>query len=284
VNGEFDEIFRKWAERTRSVHALLLIGSRAQLTRGVCSADQMSDWDFHVVTSRPRMFLNAAWMHWTQLSSPIAYTVRSGRMGYVTKISIISRDGEFDLVLLPSRQLRLLRWLYSLRLSSYSPRPRVALADLATVLRSGYRVLKGSRHWSRFFKDIVLHVPPSRLQDEEICNIANGCICDIISVRKKIDRGEYLAAQRLLHREVAEANFRLLHELKLRSAEVTYPDARRIEFVIFDRWRDAVTVAAHCDRQSLNHALARSAQTCRELVEALVGSKWEWPHLPRHLC
>jgi hypothetical protein len=260
-----------------------MIGSRVRAAGDIASADEMSDWDFHVVTTRPDLFFTLAWTRSAGLSHPLAYVARSGRLANVTKVSAVFAKGQFDLVLLPASQVRLLKWLFSLGLAGRIPRARTALADLALVLQPGFRNLKGPPSWRRFFEQIVLKIDRPRLSDDAICDIANGFVCDCVSTRHKVDRGEFLAAQRWLHCQLAETNFRLLHELKLRLEEPTYPDARRIELVIRDHWREAVTVAALCDRQSLNNAVERSSQTCRDLVEALIGSKWSWPELPPRL-
>jgi hypothetical protein len=89
-----------------------------------------------------------------------------------------------------------------------------------------------------------------------------------------------IAAQRWLHHQLAEVNFRLLHELRNRARLASFPDSRRIEFLVDDRWRAAVSVEALLGKESLESALAKSAQTFRELMHALVGETWRWP-LPK---
>lgn len=192
-------------------------------------------------------------------------------------MSVVFPEVELDLVLISALQLGLVKWLCRFGLISRSPRALAALSDLALVLRPGYRLLKGEAAWGKLFERVATAIPPTRLDDGAIVEIAAGFICDYISTRQKIARGELLAAQRWLHHQLAEVNFHLLHELKQREGAKTFPDARRLERVIDDRWRRAVTVAALPERESLAAAVELSAQTCRELVAALVGAQWCWP-------
>jgi hypothetical protein len=159
------------------------------------------------------------------------------------------------------------------------PSAQRALAELAMVLVPGYQILKGPRSWEAFFHRIVAEIPSQRLSDAEVLSMAEGYVYDYISTRRKITRGELLAAQRWLHCQLAETNFRLLHELKLRSNQTSFPDARRIEMLSQDHWQKAVTVNALADRESLLGAVDQSAQTCRELMDKLVGPAWNWPDL-----
>jgi hypothetical protein len=150
---------------------------------------------------------------------------------------------------------------------------------LAMVLAPGYRFLKGSQSWAKLFEKIAFEVRPQRLNNRDICNMADGFVCDYISARRKITRGELLAAQRWLHCNLAETNFRLLHELKLRKNQPSYPDARRIEALGRDIWLEAVTVSALLDSKALSNAVERSAQGCRDLMASLVGQGWRWPDI-----
>eukprot|EP01035_Chromulina_nebulosa_P005668 gene5668-7692_t len=107
---------------------------------------------------------------------------------------------------------------------------------MAVVLRGGYVVRHGAAEWGDFFRRVATEFPVPRLSDADARGLAEGFVCDFISTRHKIERGEFLAAQRWLHQHLAEVNFQLLHELRQRRGEVSFPDARRIERV-FPDWR-----------------------------------------------
>jgi hypothetical protein len=262
---------------------MIIVGSRAHRLGGIGSADRWSDWDFQIVTSQPKQFRTRDWTHEAGLSLPISYVERTGRLGHTAKISAVFAEGDLDLVLIPARRLLVLKWLLAVGIAGRVPRAQHALNDLSLVLRAGHHFVKSSRKWEKFFCRVISNGSPPWINDDEICVMANGFVCDYLSTRQKILRGEYLAAQRWLHINLGEANFRLLHELNLRSGGATFHDGRRIEATAQHQWRDAIAIDASPNRESLFAALEKSAQTCRALMEALVGQKWTWPDLSLRL-
>jgi hypothetical protein len=103
-------------------------------------------------------------------------------------------------------------------------------------------------------------------------------VCDYVSTHRKLQRGELLAAQRWLHHQLAEANFRLAHELRLRRGQTSFPDARRIERLSNVALED-VTVSAYPKAADLRKAVEAAANGHRRLMTALLGDKWRWPDL-----
>jgi hypothetical protein len=274
-NCGIEAALRHWAEKEPSVQALVQIGSRVRANAAAeCAADAFSDWDYQIVSSDPEMFAGRAWFGSLGLGEPLAYVARLGRLGSATKISIAARDGEIDLVVLPAVRLRQAKWLLKLGLAGCLPGMRGPLGGLALVLRDGHRIVKGEEAWGDFFRRVAGEFPVPRLGDCDVTTIAEGFVCDFISTRKKIERGEFLAAQRWLHHQLAEVNFQLLHELRLRRGETTFPDARRVERLVAD-WR-TVEVSALPTAENLRAATEKSAATLRELMAALVP-EWRWP-------
>jgi len=271
------ERFIGWAQREPSIRALTLIGSRARPSDAPDAGDEHSDWDFQVVSSEPRQFETRDWIDRAGLGPVLAFVWRGGRLGSARKATALFADGELDVIVISSRQLALVRWLLRLGLARRIGAVDRAMTDLATVLRGGYGMLKGEREWGGFFSRVASSGRVARLSDDDVRNLADGFVCDYQSTRKKIDRGELLAAQRWLHHQLAEANFALLHELRQRRGTPSYPDARRLETSVDKRELGAVRVAALPTAESLRAAIAASAQTCRELAHELVGSTWQWP-------
>lgn len=264
-----------WAEREPAVLALVLIGSRARaVDEPAMAADEFSDWDFQVVTSRPELFTTATWMSGLGLGEPLAYVARLGRLGTATKISALLREGEMDLVVIPAARLKRAKILLSLGLAPRFATLRDALGGLAVVLRGGHRLLKGEREWAGFFRRIAHEFPVPRLGDAMVRSLAEGFVCDYVSTRNKIERGELLAAQRWLHLQMAEVNFQLLHELRQRRGEPSLPDARRIER--FPGASRRVEVRALPSAENLRLATEESAAALRELMSEL-GPDWRWP-------
>jgi hypothetical protein len=265
----------RWADGEPSVRALVLIGSRAHSASDVAlAADEFSDWDFQVITTRPEMFATRAWMRALGLGEPLAYVARVGRLGTATKVSAVLRDGEFDFVVIPARQLSWARRLLRVGLASRMASMRTALGGLAVVLRHGYRILKGDAEWGPFFARVAAEFPAPRLSDEAVRALAEGFVCDYVSTRNKIERGEFLAAQRWLHHQLAEVNFQLLHELRQRRGEPSQPDGRRIERLAIDS--RGIEVSAAPNNEGLRQAADKAAATLRELMVALVPD-WRWP-------
>ena len=267
-----------WAERTPAVEGLVLIGSRERATSDdVWSADAQSDWDFQIITSRPAMFADGAWTRELPGFDLKVYAPRVARIGGVPKINALFVGAEADFVVLPARLLRLTKLAVALGLHRGEGKTRRALQDLAVVIRPGWRFLKGGVTWDPLFRRIVNEVADARLDDRAVCGLADVFVCESVWMRRKLERGELGAAQRMLHRELAETNFRLLHELRLRRGERSFPEARRIERVLDGPELDAVSVAATLDAVALRKALEKSEATLRMLMAALVEERWRWP-------
>lgn len=271
-----------WASKEKSVRALLLIGSRAQVLGNSGVWDKWSDWDFQIVTSHPADFGTPSWMQCAGISAPLAYVQRHGRLAKIRKVSAVLAEGDLDLVILPARLMMLLRFIFELGLADYFPLAKGAIGELSLVLRPGFRLLKGSNRWRRFAQRLA-DIPPALLDDEALIAIANGYVCDYMSTFSKIQRGEYLAAQRWLHLYLGEANLKLLYEHSSRLSGTLHPDARRIESSLPEEIRNSLSIEASPNRDSLEKSLARSAETFRGLMDKLTRAKWSWPELGSRL-
>jgi hypothetical protein len=267
-----------WAAQEPSVQALVLIGSRTRsIDDVVWRADMQSDWDFQIITSRPEQFADAAWVKELPHVNVRAYAMREARLGDVPKVAAIFGNAEADFVLLPAVRLEQLQ-ASALRGEHLVAGPvRRDLQVLGAVIRPGWRFLKDAAGWESFYQKIVAEVPDARLENAAARGLAEGFVCDYIWARRKLERGELLAAQRMLHRELAEVNLRLLHELKQRRGERSFPEGRRLEFVASPAEQVAVRVSAAPTAPELRDAIDRSAATLRDLMRALAGESWHWP-------
>ena len=276
VSASLGEKIAAWAAGEPSVEALVLIGSRVREAKDkVWAADAQSDWDFLVISSRPEMFSTPAWLKKLG-AKPVAYAVRTAQIGGVPKIAAVFADTEADFVIQPVPLVRQVRSALA-RGAHRRPGPvRSALQDLAVVIRPGWKFLKGAKAWEPFYRRAVAAVPDRRLDHAEARSLAEAFVCDAVWTRRKIARGEFLAAQRMLHRSLAETNFRLLHELRLRRGVRSFPEARRIERVARSAELSAVSISAAPNAKSLRTALAKSSATLRKLMSALAPG-WRWP-------
>jgi len=272
------ECFVKWARGEPTILALVQIGSRVRAINDVDAADAFSDWDFQVVTSRQALFKTRQWLLTAGVGKPLAYSNRMGRLGRGMKVSVVFPDGEIDLVLLPAGRLRAAKWAIATGVISYLRGACSALGDLGLFLRPGFRMLKGAESWGAFFQHVATEIPQPRLDNAAVIALTEGFVCDYISICRKIARGEMLAAQRWLHLQLAETNFRLLHELRLRRLRTSFPDARRIERLVDLKVAD-VSISAYPSAESLSNAVEKCARTCRILVTELLENEWRWPNL-----
>lgn len=272
--------FVAWALAEPAVSVVVQIGSRVRASGEPGSADLFSDWDFQIVVSRPDVFGARGDFVKMGIGAPLAHVVRGGRLGSARKVTALFPDGELDVVLIPAEQVGYVQ--QQVKAGTYAANPQVlrALEDQALVLAGGYKFIKGEALAGELFAFIKERVALPRLGDAEVCDLAEGFVCDYVSTLRKIDRGELLAAQRWLHHQLVEANFRLLHELRQRRSQPSFPDARRIETLSGPEQRALVAIDARPVRAELLGAVDKAAQNCRDLVAALVGEKWRWPELP----
>jgi hypothetical protein len=278
VNTEnFAETIAAWAAREPSVSAVALIGSQVRAPDdAIWRADAQSDWDFQIIASRPQLFADSAWTQGLPGIKLRAYAPRMTRVGAVPKVNALFAGTEADFVVLPLKTMRRMKLMVALGLHRRQGRVRRVLQDLSIVVRPGWRFLKGADKWEQFYRQVVAEIPDARLSDQEARSVVEGFVCDYVWILRKLDRGELLAAQRMLHQSLAETNFRLLHELKLRRGERSFPEARRIERLGGPEL-ESVAVSAPLEVASLRSAVEKSAATCRELMRGLVGAGWHWP-------
>ena len=182
-------------------------------------------------------------------------------------MNAVFAETEADFVVIPERAIRRMRMLVALGLHRRPGKVRRRLQDLAIVIRPGWRFLKGRSRWEPFYRKIVAEVPDPRLGDDVARQLAEGFACDYVWTLRKIVRGELRAAQRMLHRELADTNYRLLHELKLRRGERTFPEARRLDKLV--KWTKLwplrlrqISGLSLCGRQS-NEVLFAAGFLCR---------------------
>lgn len=271
----FAETFAAWAADQPSIKAAVLIGSHIRPEGAPNAADLSSDWDFQVVTSTPRLFTDEGWTRGLSGCELRVYAVRPA-FGGVQKVTALFAGAETDFVVIPSGQLRLARIGFALGLHRRPGPVRRGLADFAVVIRPGYRFLKGAGEWAEFYERVIQDVPDPRLDDAGIVSLANGFVCDVVWTHRKLARGELLAAQRMLYHSLAETNYRLLHEARLRGAEPSYPEARRLERVCPPEEVAMMSLEGRLAPEDLNRAAGQARKTLEHLMARLVPA-WRWP-------
>lgn len=276
------EQFIHWVEREESVVAAIQIGSRVRAGSEPGAADDYSDWDFQVISSAPAT-LERSELYLGIMGGPLAFAVRGGRLGTARKVTVLFAEGELDIVIIPLAQFEEVRNHVNARTYAQVPPLVKALEDLASVLLGGYRIVKGAPDVADLYRFVATGISPPRLSDAAIRQLGEGFVCDYVSTARKIARGEFIAAQRWLHHQLAETNFSLAHEFRRRSGLPSFPDARRVEMLLGEAARSALEIRAIPSSDSLGAALQKSRESCITLMRALVGDTWSWPSLPSSL-
>lgn len=274
---DLGEKMAEWAQAEPSVDGLVLIGSRVRAAEDlVWRADSQSDWDFQIITRQPEMFLTREWTQRLGLGLRV-YAARRAAIGGVPKVAALFDTAEADFVIAPFDFLdRMRRGIASGEHHASADFVRT-VQDLAVVIRPGWRFLKGRAEWEPFYETVVRDIADPRLNDAQVVSLAEGFVCDAVWVRRKIDRGELLAAQRMVHRSLAETNMQLLHELRRRRNERTFPEARRAEMILPSDEVRLLSLEPTLEKTSLGNALKHASESCRTLVSALIGDAWRWP-------
>jgi hypothetical protein len=112
-------------------------------------------------------------------------------------------------------------------------------------------------------------MPGQRLDARATARLADIFLCDLLWVLQRIERGELVAAQRGLHRLLAEPNFQLLHEARLRRGELTYREARRVERLLPARELALLQVSARLRRAELKRSARQAYRSFRRLMTEL---------------
>jgi hypothetical protein len=117
-----------------------------------------------------------------------------------------------------------------------------------------------------------------RLGDAEVKVLADIFLCDLLWVLQKIDRGELAAAQHLLHRSLAETNFRYVRELRLRRGEplLSFGLGRKVEAILPPEELAWVQVSARLEADELRRAAEAAFRGMQALMAKLIPT-WRVP-------
>lgn len=280
MKSRVDHMMAGWAQSQDSVSGLALIGSRLHSDDPLLGADQFSDWDWQCITKDLQLFETSSWLQEIGFPEPLIYTMGQAKMGNTAKVYAVLPDTEIELVLFPHRLAQFVKLAVKIGLHQRFAGMRRMLEPLAAVNRPGFRFVKGEAKWKSMFQRIVAEVPVTRLNDEEIKELALGFAAEFVTLSRRLARGEIHSVQRLLHRVLVETNYRFLHELRLRNGQPTFPDARRLQSVADQDILDLIGTESSLDEASLKSALAHSLGCCQKLTASLLGPSWVWPILP----
>jgi hypothetical protein len=241
------------------------------------AVDIRSDVDLHIVTTAAARLEHLDWSRELAGLKFCHQTVRPATAG-VRKVTVLFVEGEVDLILVPAARLRLIRLAVRLGWHRKSATLRYTLNEIATCLRSGYRFLKGEDSWGNFYCWIATEMPGTRLNDGEAAGLADVFLCDLLWILQKLERGELVAAQHLLHRSLADTNLRLMREWRLRR-ELPLPSfglGRRAESLYPPEELRLVQINAHLDAVELYQTAWQAFDGLVTIMRGLVPG-WKVP-------
>ncbi|MEO6874721.1 MAG: hypothetical protein ABI222_07855 [Opitutaceae bacterium] len=267
-----------WIRKEPKVKAAILFGSSAGKVGLNDFADQWSDIDLHVITTSPKAIEEIDWSQVIHSETFCLKIIRPATAG-MRKVTVLFDCGQIDMVLVPASRLNLARLASLLGLHKRIPSLRIALNEIHTCIRSGYIFLKGERKWGAFYSLAMNKMPGVRLSDTEILNLAEVFLCDLLWIMQKLERGEIAAAQHILHKTLAETNFRLLRELRLRRDQplLSFGIARRVETFLSYPQLSWVQVSARLDCEEIRRASWFALEGLKGLINELIP-EWTIPN------
>lgn len=266
---EFEARIVDWARRQPDVVALILAGSRAQ-GEGV---DGSSDWDFHLISTRPRKYCRTEWL--AEIASPwCAHAERTPRG--VIKVSAVFEGGlEADFIPLAAWQMKLVYWgmrhpgcagLMPARLH------RGILETRAFLLGSGYRVLVGGKAWEQRLTALDAEWAGHSMGAEEFSRHAAAFWQKAVWVAKKIARPEPRSAMHWMHRLITDHVYAMLAEEARLAGRPARPEARKAEKWLDARRLQQTAIETGTDQRGLARALlaemALFEEVCRSIAES----------------
>jgi len=274
------QAIQDWIQQEPTVCAAVLFGSSARQGADNHRSDQWSDYDFQLVVSAPEKITQVDWNRLMPAHNHRLHDLRTATGG-VHKLTVLFESGQIDLVIVPAVKLRLARIGFGLGLERINRQLNSALNEINTCIRDGYKIVKGEESWGKFYAKVATQMKGVRLSDGEAVSLANRSLVDLVWIRQKITRGELGAAQHLLHHSLAETNFRLLRELRLRRDEPlpSFGLGRHVEHLLPPTELAWVRIDARCDPVELARAAERSCDGMIALMRLLVPD-WTAPILP----
>jgi hypothetical protein len=273
---EFEARIVDWARRQPDIEALVQIGSRVL---GEGKFDVWSDWDFHLISSRPQQYYRTDWLD--SIAPPwCAHAERSLR-GAMKVSAVFDGDLEADFVLLAAWQMKLVYWgMMHPEWAEWMPDRlhRGILETRVILLGSGYRVLVGGDAWEKRLNALEVPWEARRMSAEDFNRHLAAFWQKSVWVAKKIARPEPRSAMHWLHKLVVEHVYALLEEEAWLAGSVARPEALKAE-----KWLDAKRLAQTAietgtDQRVLARALLAEITLFEEVCQSVAGSRgWATP-------
>lgn len=268
---------QSWLKAETNVESAVLFGSAVCTRSDAEVTESWSDLDIHVLATDPDR-MNT--VDWEKVVRPQKFLIQSLRpaSGGVHKLTVLLSEGQLDLVLVTAATMSSVQVAMSKGLHRELGPLREALNEMATCLVNGYRFLKGEEKWGTLYGRVAAEMAGVRLDDSSLRASAGVFLCDLFWILQKLERGELVAAQHLLHRSLSEINLRFLRELRLRKG-LPLPSfglGRHAETLLDNSDLGVVGVNARLEKTELREAAWQAFSGLKKLMEQL-EPKWRVP-------
>lgn len=269
--AEFEARIVEWARRQSGLEALVLGGSRAEHGG---KADHWSDWDFHLITSRPQDYQGTGWL---EQIAPCwcAHAERTPRG--VVKVSAVFADGfETDFVPLAAWQMKLVYagMRYPGWASWMPARLRRGIQETrGFMLGSGYRLLAGDPAWTRRFTALQKSWPQPELSAQEFARHTAAFWPKAVWICKKIARPEPRSAMHWLHLLAVQHVYVLLAEEARLEGRTPRPEARKAEQWLGARRLEQTAILTGPEQRQLAAALLAELTLFHEVTRNVAARR-----------
>jgi hypothetical protein len=268
---EFEARIVDWARRQSDIVALVQIGSRVQVGGHV---DAWSDWDFHLISSRPRKYYRTDWLK--EIASPWCAHAEKSLRG-VIKVSAVFEGGlEADFIPLAAWQMKLVygcmrhpEWSRWMPARLY----RGILETRVILLGSGSRVLVGGKTWENRLTALKTQWTNRRMTEEDLGKHTAAFWQKSVWVAKKIARPEPRSAMHWLHKLIVEHVYALLEEEAWLAGRVARPEALKAEKWLDARRLEQTAIETSPDQRVLARALLAEITLFEEVSRSVAASR-----------
>lgn len=271
TDREFEARIVDWAHRQRGLEALVLAGSRA---RPDGQADHWSDWDFHLITTRPQEYRNSSWL--AQIAPCWAAQAERTPRG-VIKVSAVFENGlEADFVPLAAWQM----WLVYTGMkypgwACWMPHRlwRGIQETRAFMLGSGFRLLAGNPKWHRRFAALDTEWPVMALAEADFIFHMSAFWTKAVWIFKKSARPEPRSAMHWLHLISVQHTYAMLAEEARLAGRAPRPEARKAEQWLDARRMQQTAMATGVEQTLLARALLAELALFEDVCRSVAGSR-----------
>lgn len=264
---EFEARVLAWAGRQANLAALILAGSRAGEKEKV---DEWSDWDFHLISSRPEMYQNTDWL--AEIAPCWCASAERTPRGVIKVSAVFEKGLEADFVPLAAWQMKVV-YLAMRHPKWFNVMPdrlwRGVLETRHFLLGSGYRMLVGSSDWERRLEALQVSWPSKGLSPAEIRRHADAFWQKAVWVFKKIARPEPRSAMHWLHLLVVNHVYVMLEEEARLAGRMPRPEARKAESWLGEKRLEQTAFVSGTDSHVLARTLLGQINLFREVSESV---------------